>query len=203
MGTATLYKDFLDIDYPACHEVDVEKVWCTKDGVERYHKVESLVSSYPLFNPRFEHPYYKGKQYLAQCIFRQEWSKNESETKARLDSLVKYRGRPTPALYAPQHKRLIGILDLELSGSGVLIVPDSGVPGIKGASQIIETIDQLRLSSDERIRVIIWKFAEIMNCRLRSLPLNTCRRKHLPRGWAGEDVTAGTEKLSLEDGSSC
>lgn len=35
MGTATLYKDFLDIDYPACHEVDVEKVWCGKDGVER------------------------------------------------------------------------------------------------------------------------------------------------------------------------
>ncbi|OBT82895.1 hypothetical protein VE02_08585 [Pseudogymnoascus sp. 03VT05] len=26
MGTATLYKDFLDIDYPACHEVDVEKI---------------------------------------------------------------------------------------------------------------------------------------------------------------------------------
>ncbi|KFY90863.1 hypothetical protein V498_05792 [Pseudogymnoascus sp. VKM F-4517 (FW-2822)] len=99
MGTATLYKDFLDIDYPGCHEVDVEK-----------------------FRPK-------------------------------------------------------------LQGPGILRVPDSGVPNLKGASQIIETIDQFRLSTDERIRPIIWKFAEITNCRVRSLPLNTCRQKDLPHIW--------------------
>lgn len=201
MGTATLYKDFLDIDYPGCHEVDVEKFRCGRDGSNRYHEIEDLVETYPLFNPRFQHPYHKGEVYLAQCIFRQEWSKSESEIIARLDNLVKYRGGPS--LYAPQHKQLTGILDLKLPGPGILRVPDSGVPNLKGASQIIETIDQLRLSTDERIRPIIWKFAEITNCRVRSLTLHTCRRKHLPRDWAGEDVTAQNGKLSLKDGSSC
>lgn len=104
MGTATLYKDFLDIDYPACHEVEVEKVYCGKDGVKRYHEIESLVGSYPLFNPSFEHPYNKGRVYLAKCIFSQEWSKSQSEIIARLDSLVKYRGRPAPHNMLQQHK---------------------------------------------------------------------------------------------------
>lgn len=203
MGTATLYRNFLDIDYPACHEVDVNEFVCGKDNYQRYSEIRDLVETYPLFNPGFEHPYYKGEEYLAQCIFRQEWSKSESETKARLDSLVKYRGRLAPHNMPQQHKQLTVILDLELPGTGVFIVPDTGVPCLKGASQIMETIDQLRLSSYERIRVIIWKFAEIMNCKLRSLPLNTCRRKHLPRDWAGEGVAPGLEKLSLEDGSSC
>lgn len=66
----------------------------------------------------------------------------------------------------------------------------------------METINQFRLSRDERIRVVIWKFAEITNRRMRSLPLNTCRRKHLPDNGAEEDVTTGIGKLSMEGESS-
>lgn len=66
MGTATLYKDFLDIDYPGCHEVEVERFRC--DDSTRCGEIESLISTYPLFNLRYDRPYYKGGEYLAQCI---------------------------------------------------------------------------------------------------------------------------------------
>lgn len=197
MGTATLYKDFLGIDYPGCHEVDVEVFYSGKDRHKRYHEVISLVETYPLFSPALWHPYYKGQRYLAQCISTQEWSKSDSETRARLDSLVKYRGKLAPPLFTSRHEQLTRHLDPKVPYAG------SGIPSLKGASQIMETIDQLRLCCDERIRVIIWKFGEITNCKVRSLPLNTCRRKHIPRDWAGEDVTAGIGKLDLEDRSSC
>ncbi|KFY19359.1 hypothetical protein V493_07995 [Pseudogymnoascus sp. VKM F-4281 (FW-2241)] len=150
MGTATLYKDFLDIDYPSCHEMDVNEFRCVND-IGRRFDIEDLLATYPLFNLTNHHGYYKGREYLAQCISRQSWSKSERETRARLDNLVKYA-------------------DLRLPGSGVLKVPNSGVPGLKGASQILETINQFRLSRDDRIRTIIWKFAEITGCKIRSLP---------------------------------
>ena len=97
MGTATLYKDFLGIAYPGCHEVNVEEFRHGKDGYKRYSEIESLICTYLLFDSRFIHPYLKGRHYLVQCIFRQPWSK--SEIIARLDSLVKYRGEPVSSLY--------------------------------------------------------------------------------------------------------
>lgn len=98
MGTATLYKDFLGIDFPGCHEVDVDDF--KVDDPNRYGKIENLISTYPLFDPPCGQgrPYYKGEHYLAQCIYSQAWSKSPKETKAKLDSLVKYRGKPIASL---------------------------------------------------------------------------------------------------------
>jgi hypothetical protein len=52
MGTATLYKDVLGIDYPGCHEVDVEEFRCGIDDSRRRTKIETLLRTYLLFNTR-------------------------------------------------------------------------------------------------------------------------------------------------------
>lgn len=186
MGTATLYKDYLGIEYPDCHKVDTGRIF--KTG----YRIESLIGTYPLFNSRgyYGHPYLKGKTYLAHCISTQEWSKSESETIAKLDSLVKYRDAPTCPLYEWGE-----CIDPKY--------PRSGVPNIKGTSRLMETISQFRLSRDDRIRDTIWNIGQVTDRRVRSLSSNTCRRKHLTDNEADQDVTAGTGKLSLEDRSSC
>jgi hypothetical protein len=166
MGAATLYKDFLDIDYPGCHEVDIEKFWHCSETIGRRIDIYDFISTYPLFNSHSYYPYLKGKVYLSQCMSLQTWSKSKDETIAKLDSLVQYRESPTCPLY----------------DWGTHLNPDysySGVPAIKGASRALETINQFRLSRHEDIRPIIWKFAEITNGKLLSLPPNNCRRKHL------------------------
>ncbi|OBT63976.1 hypothetical protein VE03_06003 [Pseudogymnoascus sp. 23342-1-I1] len=190
MGTATLYKDFLGIDYPDCHEVEVERLFRTG-----YPHIESLIRTYPLFNKHYYgRPYYKGRTYLAQCIATQEWS--ESKVIAKLDSLVKYRDAPTCPLYDYATH-----VDPKYS--------HSGVPSVKGASRVMETISRLRLSENEHIRLTIWKLGQITDRRVRSLSSNTCRRKHLPDDVVEEDVTveedvaAEVGKLDLGDGSSC
>lgn len=134
MGTATLYEDFLGIDHPGCHEVEVER---TRGG-ERWIEIKSLIHTYPLFNSCCYNPFYKINMYLAKCISLQEWSKSEKETIAKLDSLVQYRESPTCPLY----------------DWGANLNPDysySGVPTIKGASRSLETINQFRLSRHEDI----------------------------------------------------
>ncbi|OBT49982.1 hypothetical protein VE04_10062 [Pseudogymnoascus sp. 24MN13] len=188
MGTATLYKDFLDIDYPDCHEVEVHRFWC--DDYKRYREIKALISTYPLFNVRYHRPFYKGGEYLAQSISTQEWSESESETIAKLDSLVKYRGPITCPLFAWP-----GGIDTKYV--------TSGVPNVKNASRILETVNHFQLSRDERIRVLVWKLGQITDRKIRSLPTNSCRRKRLPGNLAKEGVTTGIGKLSLEGGSSC
>ncbi|KFY30563.1 hypothetical protein V494_08117 [Pseudogymnoascus sp. VKM F-4513 (FW-928)] len=183
MGTATLYRDFLDIDHPGCHEVEVETFRCDNN---RHYEIESLIHTYPLFNLRYYgRPYYKAGEYLSQCIANQPWSKSRSETIAVLDSLVKYRGPITCPLYRWQ-----GGVDPKY--------PHSGVPNIKGTSQIMENIIRLQLSRDGQIRLALWKIGQITNCKINSLPINACRRKHLPRSSAGEDATARSWKLLTE-----
>ncbi|KFY03673.1 hypothetical protein V490_00107 [Pseudogymnoascus sp. VKM F-3557] len=133
MGTATLYKDFLGIDYPGCHEVDVEEFRCDSDTTDRCYKIEKFIFTYPLFNSYGVYPYRKGKSYLAQCMSLQEWSKSDSGIIAKFDSLVQYRESPRCPLY----------------DWGTHLNPDysySGVPAIKGASRALETINQFRLS---------------------------------------------------------
>ncbi|KFY05780.1 hypothetical protein V492_08302 [Pseudogymnoascus sp. VKM F-4246] len=184
MGTATLYRDFLDIDYPGCHKVEVDRFRC--GHYKRCFDIKGLIGTYPLFNGRYDRPYDKGDKYLALCISTQAWSQSQSETIAVLDSLVKYRGPITCPLY-----RWPGGVDPKY--------PHSGVPNVKGISTIMENVIRLQLSKDGQIRLALWKIGQITGCKINSHPITACRRKHLPRNSAGEDATARSWKLLTED----
>ena len=96
MVAATLYRDYLGLSSIDCQKFNFD----TFRGdspltlMEKWVEAFDLLGSYPLFDKPCGsqgRSYHKGRQYLAACIAEAGWSREYAE--ARLDELVKYKGR--------------------------------------------------------------------------------------------------------------
>jgi hypothetical protein len=88
MAAATVYKNYLGIEFDDCHEVDV---WtCSRTDLSV--KWLGFVNRYPLFDESAGlqgHSYGKGELYIAACLTKAGWDDAVAESK--LDELVKYK----------------------------------------------------------------------------------------------------------------
>lgn len=92
MGAATAYKDLWELDMPDCENVNVD-AYCGQNVQRAFF----LVCKHDLFDEpaRLQgHRYAKGLMYIACCIAEAGWDIAEAE--AKLNTLVRYKGRPPP-----------------------------------------------------------------------------------------------------------
>ncbi|OBT60536.1 hypothetical protein VE03_10055 [Pseudogymnoascus sp. 23342-1-I1] len=168
MRTATMYKDFWNLQIKNCEDADAE----TGPGVStsRWLEMLNLVESYPLFDEPHKqgHVYEKGEWYIASCICYQNW--NNVQAVEKLDSLVRFRDSK---------------------------VPGSGVPSVRGTSRIMGAVDKFELNRNKGIMNTIRKYTESTKRRMRSMSPRKSRRKTLPSDWTQENDTSGFGKLSL------